>query len=75
MKATRGRVIASFPTFSVIRSPQRKIRYALLHRCPVYVYTPRDLGKMLECMVLGDAGIVWLGGGPCSDVLADVRLK
>ena len=72
---TRRRVIASFPAFSVLRSPQRKLRYALLHRCPVYFYTPGKLKKILADAGLGDARIVKLKGGPGADMLADIELS
>ena len=71
---TNGRLIASFPIFSVLRSPQRKLRYALIHRCPVYFYTLEGIHHILERSGLTESKIVRLRGGPGSDVLIDVNL-
>ena len=75
LAATRHRFLASFPSFSLLRSPQRKIRYAVLHRCPVYFYKQSDIVAMLRRSGATDFQVIKLPGGPGSDLLADVRLS
>jgi 2-polyprenyl-3-methyl-5-hydroxy-6-metoxy-1,4-benzoquinol methylase len=40
---TRGKVIASFPTHSLLREPARKLRYKLTRRGTVHFYDQRDI--------------------------------
>ena len=73
--ATNRRLIASFPTFSVLRSPQRRIRYALLHRCPVYFYNRRKVSRILEDLGMTNSRVVQLKEGPGADLLADISFS
>lgn len=71
---TNKRLMVSFPIFSWLRSPQRKVRYALLHRCPVYFYTVQGVHSILKDAGLTDGRVVQMRGGPGADVIADVVL-
>ena len=38
-----GSVVASFPRWSWLKGPVRKVRYEVIGRCPIYDYTEREL--------------------------------
>jgi ubiquinone/menaquinone biosynthesis C-methylase UbiE len=46
-RLTHGRLIATFPRFWTWRAPVRKLRLAL-RGCPVYFYTRRRVGRLLD---------------------------
>ncbi len=52
-QAARLVVVASFPGVSLVRTPLRKIRYALRH-CPVYFYRRRELDAIARAAGLTD---------------------
>jgi hypothetical protein len=41
-----GSVAASFPRWSWVKGPIRKIRYELINNCPIFNYTERGLTQM-----------------------------
>lgn len=45
---TDGCVVASFPCWSWLKGPIRKIRYELLHRCPIFDYTEREISFLFR---------------------------
>ena len=45
MDVSTGKVIGSFPAWSLVRAPLRKIRYSL-RDCPLYLYTRGQLGQI-----------------------------
>jgi SAM-dependent methyltransferase len=45
--ARRGSLVASFPTWSLIKGPVRKIRYEWIGDCPIFNYSRRELELML----------------------------
>ncbi len=45
---TTGKVIASFPSHSLIRGPLRKLRYILTSRGNVYYYSKADIEKLAK---------------------------
>jgi 2-polyprenyl-3-methyl-5-hydroxy-6-metoxy-1,4-benzoquinol methylase len=38
-----GRVVASFPVWSWLKGPMRKLRYEVINHCPIFDYTEREL--------------------------------
>ena len=38
-----GSVVASFPRWSLVKGPVRKLRYEVIGNCPIYDYTEREL--------------------------------
>jgi hypothetical protein len=45
-KLTRGKVLASFPRFSLIRGTARRLRYRITSRGDVFYYTPDEVSKL-----------------------------
>lgn len=41
--APHGSVVASFPVWSWLKGPLRKVRYEVLNSCPIFNYTPREV--------------------------------
>jgi len=71
---TTKRLIASFPSWSLFRSPQRRLRYRVLHHSPVYFYREADVRRLAETAGLRSFRIVRMKGGPGTDMLLDARL-
>ena len=46
LTAEGGTVVASFPKWTWIKGPIRKIRYELINNCPIFNYTERELRLM-----------------------------
>ncbi|MGN6170400.1 MAG: class I SAM-dependent methyltransferase [Solirubrobacteraceae bacterium] len=44
--ARRGCVVGSFPTFSLLKGPVRKVRYEWIGDCPIFNYSRRELELM-----------------------------
>lgn len=44
--AARGCVVGSFPTFSLVKGPVRKVRYEWIGDCPIFNYSRRELELM-----------------------------
>jgi SAM-dependent methyltransferase len=72
---TNKRMIASFPRFSLLRSPQRRLRYSLIHHCPVYFYRPKSLTQMLKNAGGENFQLIQLPGGPGADMLVDLKVS
>ena len=49
---TRGKVLASFPRYSLVRGTARRLRYRVSGRGDVFYYSSRDVDRLAE-----DAGI------------------
>jgi SAM-dependent methyltransferase len=45
--ASGGSLVASFPTWSLIKGPVRKVRYEWIGDCPIFNYSHRELDLML----------------------------
>ena len=45
--APGGSLVASFPTWSLIKGPVRKVRYEWIGDCPIFNYSHRELDLML----------------------------
>ncbi|MBA3819649.1 MAG: class I SAM-dependent methyltransferase [Deltaproteobacteria bacterium] len=45
---TRGKVIASFPKYSLVRGTARRLRYRLTKRGDVFYYEPREVDQLAE---------------------------
>jgi 2-polyprenyl-3-methyl-5-hydroxy-6-metoxy-1,4-benzoquinol methylase len=45
--APGGSMVASFPSWSLIKGPVRKVRYEWIGDCPIFNYTRRELELML----------------------------
>jgi SAM-dependent methyltransferase len=45
--APGGSLVASFPTWSLIKGPVRKVRYEWIGDCPIFNYSRRELDLML----------------------------
>jgi SAM-dependent methyltransferase len=45
--ASGGTLVASFPTWSLVKGPVRKIRYEWIGDCPIFNYSRRQLELML----------------------------
>jgi SAM-dependent methyltransferase len=45
--ASGGCMVASFPTWSLVKGPVRKVRYELIDDCPIFNYSRRELELML----------------------------
>ena len=46
LSAPRGCVVGSFPTFSLLKGPVRKVRYEWIGDCPIFNYSDRELELM-----------------------------
>jgi SAM-dependent methyltransferase len=46
--APGGSLVASFPTWSLLKGPVRKIRYEWIGDCPIFNYSRHDLEQMLS---------------------------
>lgn len=44
----KGSVVASFPEWTWVKGPLRKIRYEVLADCPIFNYTSRELELMFQ---------------------------
>src|SRR5262249_56398699 len=40
---TSGSAVASFPRWSWLKGPVRKVRYEVINNCPIFNYTEREL--------------------------------
>ncbi len=47
-KLTRGKVVASFPAYSLVRGTARRLRYRLTGRGDVFYYSSDDVSKLAE---------------------------
>ena len=43
-----GEVVASFPKWTWLKGPVRKLRYEVINDCPIFNYTERELTSMFE---------------------------
>ena len=41
-----GSVVASFPKWTLLKGPVRKVRYEVINNCPIFNYTERELRLM-----------------------------
>jgi len=41
-----GSVVGSFPKWSLLKGPIRKLRYEVMHNCPIFNYTERQLRSL-----------------------------
>ena len=57
----RTKIITSFPSYSVIRTPIRKFRYKL-KRCPVYFYTREKIENLARQMGFDNFEIIKIKG-------------
>jgi 2-polyprenyl-3-methyl-5-hydroxy-6-metoxy-1,4-benzoquinol methylase len=65
-RLTRGKVLASFPKFSLVRGSARRLRYRLTRRGDVFYYTADDLARLALLAGLKQHRLVRLdssGGG------------
>lgn len=46
--AGRGSLIASFPAWTPLKGPLRKVRYEWIHRCPIFNYTAPQLRELFH---------------------------
>src|SRR5579884_3113406 len=46
--AAGGSLVGSFPAWSLLKGPVRKVRYELIGDCPIFNYTARQLESMLS---------------------------
>lgn len=51
LAARGGWVVASFPAWSTVKGPVRKVRYEWIRNCPIFNYTSPQLER-----TFGDAG-------------------
>ncbi len=47
LTAARGALVASFPSWSLLKGPVRKVRYEWIGDCPIFNYTRAGLAQML----------------------------
>jgi 2-polyprenyl-3-methyl-5-hydroxy-6-metoxy-1,4-benzoquinol methylase len=65
-RLTRGKVLASFPKFSIVRGTARRMRYRLTGRGDVFYYTAEDVARLARQAGLARHRLVRLdssGGG------------
>jgi ubiquinone/menaquinone biosynthesis C-methylase UbiE len=65
VRASRGKVLASFPSPSLVRGPLRQLRYRL-RGCDVYYFTEEDVRALVEGSGIADYHLVRIahsGGG------------
>ena len=65
-RLSRGKILASFPKFSLVRGTARRLRYRLTGRGDVFYYTAEDLARLATNAGLGRHRLVRLdssGGG------------
>ena len=53
-----GEVVASFPKWSWIKGPVRKLRYEVINNCPIFNYTERGLRSMFVASGFGRVDVV-----------------
>lgn len=58
---SRGKLIATFPSYSAIRTPIRKVRYKL-KRCPVYFYTHDRIQALFDQAGLSQFEVIKIKG-------------
>ena len=64
LELTKHRLLASFPSYSILRSPQRKLRYAVVHHCPVYFYNKDHLVRIIQNAGVNNFKVIKLSAGP-----------
>ncbi len=55
-------IYGSFPKWTLVRSPLRRLRYTL-RRCPTHFYWWRELTEIFDAVGFGTMGVRRLGGG------------
>jgi len=58
-----GSVVASFPRWSLVKGPVRKLRYEVIGNCPIYDYTERELRFLFGSAGFGRIRITQGGSG------------
>lgn len=58
---SRGKVLASFPSYHILRTPIRKVRYRI-KRCPVYFYRRSTIDSLLKAAHLENYSITKING-------------
>jgi SAM-dependent methyltransferase len=53
LTAPEGCVVGSFPTWSLLKGPVRKLRYEVIGDCPIFNYTRRELELMFGASGFG----------------------
>ena len=53
-----GEVVASFPKWSWLKGPVRKLRYEVINDCPIFNYTERGLRSMFVASGFGRVDVV-----------------
>ena len=43
-----GSLVASFPRWSLIKGPVRKLRYEVIDNCPIFDYSPSRVRELFE---------------------------
>jgi SAM-dependent methyltransferase len=65
-QVARGKIVASFPRFSLVRGTARRLRYRLTGRGDVFYYSPSDVARLAERSGIARARLVRIdasGGG------------
>ena len=60
-RACSGSVVASFPRWTWVKGPVRKVRYEVLNNCPIFNYTERELRLMFGAAEFSRVDIVKRG--------------
>lgn len=58
-----GEVVASFPKWTWLKGPIRKIRYEVINNCPIFNYTERELRLMFGAAGFARVQVVPTGSG------------
>jgi len=56
-----GVMVASFPRWSLVKGPLRKLRYEVINNCPVFNYTERELRLMFGAAGFGKVDFLHRG--------------
>jgi SAM-dependent methyltransferase len=56
--APGGCVVGSFPTWSLVKGPVRKVRYEWIGHCPIFNYSRRELELMFGASGFGQVEVV-----------------
>ena len=66
-----GSLVASFPRWSWVKGPVRKLRYEVVNDCPIFDYTEERIARLFEGAGFRDVNVVEVGR---SALLAHARV-
>ena len=56
-----GSLVASFPRWSMIKGPVRRLRYEVINNCPIFDYSPGDVDHLFRAAGFGNVRLIEVG--------------